>query len=144
MNEEEIKNTKIQIDRLIERFHIQPVGCGYIDLITPTEFIDDFIGQLNILGIRITMLSTWCRVIEGHDPCGHGGPMNRFGQGWFSEVTNILVEYIPEEEVETNNKQYLEYCLDTERPDCFRPGFWLDVPESWKNQYSYKEKSDHS
>ncbi|MHB1130932.1 MAG: hypothetical protein ACYC4L_00905 [Chloroflexota bacterium] len=77
---------KYILDWTLEQLHVQPVGRGYIDCICPKANIAGFIDAMNKLGIRITEFTWWCFVDEGHKSCGYGGPSNRFGPGWYSEI----------------------------------------------------------
>lgn len=114
-----------KIKTIFEKLKIQPVGNGLIDLICPIENADLFITEMDKSGIIIKGFTWWCHVTGDHKPCGMGGPKNKFGEGWFSEV-------LPMGEVITfeNNEEYRNFFLyewkkSSNYKPCFCPGFWL-------------------
>ena len=66
-------NKKEELDKLIEKCEITPIGNKYIDLICPKMYIKEFIEGLSKLEIEIIGFSWWCNVTENHNPCGMGG-----------------------------------------------------------------------
>lgn len=125
---------KQHLDRIMENLFIQPVGNGYIDCICPKKSINRFIDEMDKIGISITEFTWWCFVDEGHEPCGMGGPINKYGSGWFSEIgMESTCKF-------SNNKELKKYLLyiypqSNEYKECYTPAFWLDVPEDWKNPH---------
>lgn len=83
-----------EIEHLLEVYRVQPVGNGYIDLILPCDRAILLIEELAKLPVAVTNLTWWCcctpesKVQFG---CHHGmgGPMNEFGEGWFSECVGF-------------------------------------------------------
>ena len=112
------------LDRIIRELHIQPVGNGYIDLICPPENIGAFIDHMEELHIPIEGFTWWCHVRDGHHPCGMGGPLNRYGEGWFSE---IYMKDILRFDDYNSLRCYLleEYPNNPEYKPCYVPAFWL-------------------
>jgi hypothetical protein len=117
---------KDTIDSVIMKLHIQPVGNGYIDMICPIENIGEFIDSMEQLGVKIKGFTWWCHVCGCHQPCGLGGPKNKYGDGWFSEIP--MGEIICFESNE-KLKQFLleDYPKSKEFRKCYMPAFWLDV-----------------
>lgn len=115
---------KKYIDSLCIKYHIQPVGEGYIDLICPIDCINDFIDEMNRLGVRILGFTWWCHVENNHVPCGMGGPKSRYDKGWFSEIPDELHMFDDNEEI----RYYLTviYPQSKEYKECLVPAFWLD------------------
>lgn len=132
-------NLKRKIDDAIIQYHIQPVGCGYIDCICSIENVEGFIDCMIRLGVQITMFSWWCHVTENHKPCGMGGPVDSYGDGWYSEIEmGKTYEF-------SSNQQMRDYLLFTWKSEklykpCYVPAFFLNVPKRWKNIY-YKENN---
>lgn len=112
------------VNKVIDDLHIQAVGCGYIDLICPRENIEKFIDEMDRLNIRITGFTWWCRVTEGHVPCGMGGPKSRFGPWWYSEIPADLLRFDSNDRL----RKYLseEYPASKEYRPCYVPAFWLE------------------
>ena len=115
-----------KIKTIFEKLKVQPVGDGLIDLICPMENADLFITEMDKLGIRIKGFKWWCHVTGDHEPCGMGGPKNKFGEGWFSEV-------LPMDELISfeNNEEYRKFFLYEWKQSgnykpCVCPGFWLE------------------
>ncbi len=117
---------KTVVDRIMEKLQIQPVGNGYTDMICPVQNIGEFIDCMEELGITIIGFTWWCHVHGHHQPCGLGGPRNRYGDGWFSEIPMDKVICFESNE---KLKQYLlvDYPGSHEYKECYVPAFWLDV-----------------
>lgn len=113
----------------MKKFHIQSVGCGYFDCICPMENAVEFIDTMTKAGIRITDLTWWCHVTNGHEPCGMGGPQNKFGTGWYSEICmDDTIAFSSNDEV----KDFLTNTWlksDSYQP-CFTPAFRLAIPDN--------------
>ena len=75
-----------ELETIIERLHMTRVGTGYFELICPKKAIVEFIDEMERLQIDITGFTWWCHVTEEHEPCGMGGPRDKFGDGWYSEI----------------------------------------------------------
>ena len=118
-------NSKNDLQRIIDELHIQAIGNGYIDLICPKENAGKFIDEMDKLHIKIIGITWWCHVTEGHEPCGTGGPKNKFGPGWYSEIPlTDLIRFESNKEL----RQYLlkEYPASKEYKECHMPAFWLE------------------
>lgn len=113
------------LNKILNDLHIQSVGSGFIDLICPKQSIEKFIDEMNKLHIKIIGITWWCHVTEGHEPCGMGGPKNKFGSGWYSEIPLVdLTRFDSNEQL----RKYLleEYPVSEEYKECFVPAFWLE------------------
>ena len=125
-----------QFQKICSEFHVQPVGrVGFlmrvmpktfaIDCICPTESIEGFIDAIDALGVKIDGFTWWCFSSKDHPPCGMGGPMNEYGEGYFSEMQDEMVRL-------QGNESYKHYLLN-EFPNsdnyrkCLFPGFWLSL-----------------
>ena len=113
------------LKKVMDDLHIQPVDDGLIDLICPKENIEAFIREMDKLRIKIVGFTWWCHVIEGHTPCGMGGPKDRLGIGWYSEIPmGDVIRF-------DSNEQLRHYLLEVYpasadyRP-CYTPAFWLE------------------
>ncbi|MDE6687843.1 MAG: hypothetical protein K2K17_11065 [Lachnospiraceae bacterium] len=119
----ELKNN---LDNIMKKLHIQPVGNGYIDLICPVKKIGEFIDCMEQLGIKIKGFTWWCHVHDSHPACGLGGPQSQYSDGWFSEIPANEITYF-----ESNDKlkQYLleDYPNCPQYKECYVPAFWLDL-----------------
>ena len=139
---ENLKNVKSILDKTILELKIQPVGNGYIDLIVRKENINNFINILNRLDIKIEGITWWCLVESENNTCpqGMGGPKNRYGEGYYSEIPmDEIISFPIIDATEENNKQYADYIFITSPKDdnfvqSYTPAFWLTVPDDWQNQ----------
>ena len=122
---------KEALDAALALCHVQPVGDGYADCICPMEKAGEFIDALSALGVRVTGCRWWRLVRGGHEPCGMGGPQNRFGAGWYSELGEGLTEF-PDNEALRNYLLNI-YPASPKYRECRAPGFRLEVPASWRN-----------
>jgi hypothetical protein len=82
------------IEHLLEVYRVQPVGNGYIDLILSCDRAILLIEELAKLPVAVTNLTWWCSCtteskVQFGCPHGMGGPLNRFGEGWFSECVHF-------------------------------------------------------
>ncbi len=149
------------LNNLITEYEGTPASNGYIDIIIVREKFEPFIGELTKLGLAIESISWWCNATDENKkqfgcPHGYGGPMTKFG--WFSELSHDFDE-IDTKEIEhlerncTNenikrinnistaiimNKRTITYAdgsyLVFEKNPCLTPGFWIRVPDDWRNQ----------
>ncbi|MDF9824482.1 hypothetical protein M2475_000800 [Breznakia sp. PF5-3] len=136
---EQLHYSKQILDNEIERLKIVIVGRGYIDMITPYSVIKDFINVLNNLNIRIDGFTWWCHAKDEHKACGFGGPPDYDGKGYYSEIQmGSVMELCNEFDVLKCNNTYLNFFLNeypyrNDYKKCYVPGFWIDIPNSWKN-----------
>ena len=122
---------KKQLDELITKYQVQPVGRGYIDCIVSYANVYNFIDELTNLGIRVYGLTWWCHTQSKNTDCPHGmgGPKSIYYDGWFSEMNFPLIIFDDNESA----LKYLQNPNDDDILQCFVPALWLDVPNSWKN-----------
>lgn len=141
-----------KIETLMEKYFVQPVGSGYIDLITSLDFVEKFIEELTSLGIAIEGITWWCHCSpenSNHYRCPHGmgGPLSRFFDGWFSEMQIPMYEYAKEkhkllaandglsDDVRSINEAALQYMRNFQGSEqyiqCLYPAVWLLVPDEW-------------
>ncbi len=83
--------------------------------------VNDFIDAMSEMGVRITGVSWWCWVNGEHTPCGMGGPKNKYGDGWYSEIemgktydfqtNNDIKEYLNSFKVPTASLQRARMAL---------------------------------
>ena len=114
--------------RDLEELKIQPVGDGLIDMICSPACIDAFIDLCNAQGVPIKGFTWWCHVAEGHKPCGMGGPLSRYFDGWFSEIPLDDIIRL------SDNETYRDYFKNVwpasaDYHSCYWPGFWLEYSE---------------
>ena len=127
------KSKKEKLDKLIKECKIIPTtGYSYDNLICPKENIEKFIKGISALNIRIPYNAWWCKVTEGHEPCGGGGPVDKENNCWYSESWEG--EDIG---VFKSNEELLNYLIndwekDKNYKECYVPAFWLKVPKSWR------------
>ena len=146
------------IERLLEKYQIQPIGNGYIDLILDQEKAIQLIGELTGLPVAVERVTWWCHTtpetrLKYGCPHGYGGPQSKFGEGMYSECTQYP-DYIVEEHLnlpdefsvqpknfsqEINNQviNYLKNDLPFEKfySPCLCVGLWLLVPTAWKRKF---------
>jgi hypothetical protein len=150
-----------QLEKMLTKYKVQPVGKGYIDCIVMKENFEDFITEITSLGILITDVSWWCYVNPSNKestecPHGMGGPHSGFYEGWFSELQNDFYE-TDEETVKSIMNSYdkssifsinsqtingIKKMINTpfrytptdfiEGNKCVIPGLWLLVPDEWE------------
>jgi hypothetical protein len=135
-----------KIDLLLEKYKVQPVGKGYVDLIVNPSLVVEFIEDLSKLGVLIKEIGWWCHVTEESKSslgCPHGlvGPRCRYEEGWFSET--LLFENFSErfeedlynlESIKEINETIIDYIKvgaprNPEYSKCFYPGLWLLMPD---------------
>ena len=130
---------KNDLDKLIKKYKVQPVGTGYIDCILTFENIFDFINDLSNINIIVYGLTWWCHCKDQNADCPHGmgGPKSEYYDGWFSEMWFPLLEF-------KCNEQVIEYIKNVSNDKkilkCFVPALWLDVPDNWKNELERIDK----
>jgi hypothetical protein len=121
-----VENVEKKLIEIFNKYQIQTVGNGYIDCICPKNNIERFISAIDELHVKIDGFTWWCFSANGHQACGMGGPKNKFGEGFYSEVDSGLIEL-------KNNRGYKHYLLNefpysSEYKECLVPGFWLSIP----------------
>lgn len=148
-----------QIEHLLQRHKVQPVGNGYIDCILLKENLDQFINDISALGILISDVSWWCYVDPNQSlgcPHGMGGPKSEYYEGWFSELQNDMyevdqgriasvMESYDMNLISSINKQTINRIHEIlkhpfrytpseyiEENKCVMPALWLLVPDDWK------------
>ncbi|WP_214629716.1 hypothetical protein [Paenibacillus agaridevorans] len=144
-----------EIEKILEKYKSQPVGYGYIDLITHFDQIENLINELTSIGVAINGVTWWCHTNEDNKklyncPHGLGGPSSIFFNGWFSEMGPDYESFDPTQEVydqfeaemvtqgEINilNESVRRYIKDFKKndlfEDCFYPAIWLHVPREWR------------
>lgn len=122
--------TRAEFDALLKEYRVQPVGDGYIDCICPWDTVAGFMDRMTELEVRLTEFTWWCHVTEGHKPCGMGGPVDRYGDGWYSEMEMGRTYEFPSN---GGMKRFLLEVWPERRGErtCFVPAFWLRFPEEW-------------
>jgi hypothetical protein len=144
-----------QIEDLLEKNQAQPVGHGYIDIITDIKYLERLISELTQIGIVIDGVTWWCHCSEKNKylyecPHGMGGPRSVYFEGWYSEMGIDYESFdIPQSNFEQlenrkvllseikaineTTKRYIEQFTKDERfSKCFTPAIWLHVPKEWK------------
>ncbi len=149
------ENLQKDIENSLEKHQAEPVGSGYIDIITAPLLIDSLITDLTTIGVAINGVTWWCYFTKENQelfgcPHGMGGPKSAFREGWYSEMGVDYESFdIPQnaydkfehgsvtiEEVRTLNdsvRNYIrEFSLHKNYFKCFTPALWLHVPNDWK------------
>jgi hypothetical protein len=149
-----INSTLIQkeLEFLLSEYKVQPVGNGYIDMITANELVVDFINELTNKDLVIEGVTWWCHCTEKSKevlacPHGMGGPISAYYDGWFSETE--IPMFLPFNELENItlkrtvgdikpiNDLVIKYIKE-EFPksddyiECLVPAIWLLVPDDWE------------
>lgn len=155
-NQKDIQN---QIEQLLLKHKVQPVGYGYIDCIVMKNDLDSFVSDLSTIGILISDVTWWCYVKPNHNqgcPHGMGGPISDYYDGMFSELQNESYE-LTKEVVASIMERYdralitrINECTTTkigellkvpfrytpteyiEENKCVMPALWLLVPDDWR------------
>ena len=114
-----------ELEAILERLHMIPVGSGFFELICPQSSIAAFLDEMDRRQIQIAGFSWWCHVTEGHEPCGMGGPRDKYGDGWYSEI-----ELFGFSSLDSNDayRRYftLEYPQSRDYRPCRVPAFSLE------------------
>ena len=142
-----------QLELLLEKYKVQPVGHGYIDLIVKKELVEGLINELTNHNIIIMGVTWWCHCTTESEillgcPHGMGGPQSRYYQGWFSEtqtpmyeIPKHILDKITLSELHNNalsiNSQVLRFIheksnSENSKLECMVPALWLYVPDEWK------------
>lgn len=144
-----------QVEDILERNKAQPVGHGYIDIITDSRYIRNLVFELTQVGIAINGVTWWCHCTDENRnlyecPHGMGGPQSIHFEGWFSEMgvdyeSSDLPDGIYEKleqgnispaEINSINESILVYTNQFKEDErfspCFVPAIWLHVPKEWR------------
>lgn len=144
-----------EIESIMERYKTEPVGTGYIDIITPNKYIDEFIEEITNINVAIECVTWWCHCSDTNEkqygcPHGMGGPKSDYYDGWYSEMgfefetfeipSDKFQKLDPDENlyenIKTINELIREYVMDLSKArgysKCLTPAFWLRVPEEWE------------
>ena len=157
-----VKNLEI----LMTKYKVEPVGNGYIDCIIMKDDLERFVKEIGDIGVLITYASWWCYVGPNESnnagcPHGMGGPSSIYYEGWFSELQNDFYELdknIIDKVLLSYDKQLI-YSLNLNTLDgirkmleepfrytpndyiaenkCVNPGLWLLVPDTWKRRVEH-------
>jgi len=157
------KQFQSMIEKLLEKYRVQPVGNGFIDLIIDCagslQLIDEFAGQ----AVAVERVTWWCHCTPQSKlawgcPHGMGGPTNEFGEGYFAECTgypDFVLAKQPDRPDELTlhpaafagqsaqlTKNYIQNVLPQAAfyTPCLHPGLWLQVPADWKREHYLLER----
>ena len=115
-----------ELEDIIKRLRMVRVGTGFFEMICPKNSIVEFIDEMNRLHIDITGFTWWCHVTEGHEPCGMGGPRDRYGDGWYSEIEMFAFTTLDSNDA---YRRYftMEYPNSKDYKPCRVPAFSLET-----------------
>jgi hypothetical protein len=124
---------KERLDAAFSACKAQPVGGGYVDIVTAPEYILPFIDAMQSMNIRIRAVSWWC-MDDGSKETTHEGLTKKslFFPCSFSE-TLVTLKKFKKDESYNDVKQYIfeDFPKSRETLPGLVPGFWLDVPENF-------------
>lgn len=152
-----------EIEDCLAKYLSQPVGSGYIDIITHFKLIENLILELTTIGIIIDGVTWWCHCSEENKrlygcPHGMGGPQSVFYEGWYSEmgidyesaeIPQAIYDKLEKGKVSSDDikamndiiKDYIdEFSKDERFSKCFTPAVWLHVPKEW-NRIKYLKRN---
>jgi hypothetical protein len=122
---------KERLDAALASCKAQPIGGGYVDIVTAPEYILPFIDAMQCLNVRIRAISWWC-FDQGGPGCPHGSDPRQslYFSGTFSEML-ISVKEFKKYESHDDVRQYIleDFPKSREYLPCLVPGFWLDVSD---------------
>ncbi|GGG62830.1 hypothetical protein [Paenibacillus radicis (ex Gao et al. 2016)] len=146
-----------KVENALEKYRAEPVGDGYIDIITDFQFVEGFILELTSIGIAINRVTWWCHCYNEKKGCPHGmgGPQSQYNEGWYSELGNdidvieisqssyeLLEQEVSLDRVKAINETILngliKYSKSERFRDCDTPALWLHVPDEWKRLNTMK------
>jgi hypothetical protein len=138
---------------LLSKYKVQPVGNGYIDMITSNEQVVNFVNELTTNHLIVEGVTWWCHCTEKSKeklgcPHGMGGPISDNYDGWFSEtqipmfltlndIENITLKRTVDD-IKPINDVLIKYIKE-EFPksdfyiECLVPALWLLVPDDWES-----------
>jgi len=151
------EHIQLALESLFEKYQVQPVGDGYIDLIVDRARALELIAELTDLRVAVERLTWWCNVTPENQskygcPHGLGGPLNRSGAGCFSECHDypdfaIREQPDPVDEHSRSaqafaakcNQLAYDYLKDVFQSagfysPCLYVGLWLHVPYEWPRE----------
>ncbi|NRH20920.1 hypothetical protein HOO68_02660 [Candidatus Gracilibacteria bacterium] len=149
-NESNIERKKL-LDNILEKNQTTIVGNGYVDIIIPRSNYIQLINELVINNFIITYITWWeyCTGDKFEPKYGMGGPKNKFGDGWYSEIcmdfneikTTIASSTNEKEEIidyilsfiENTELHFYNESITFKDTKSLTPAVWLDVPDDWKN-----------
>ena len=122
-----IKKFRLQVPhrklfKTMKKYQVQSVGIGLIDCICPTNNIASFINEVYKNNYQISAYSLWEYVSNDkkQSKVGMGGPLNKFGTGWYAEIPCDILDFVSIEEM----KQYIQQ--ESKKWNCeIVPGFWI-------------------
>lgn len=146
---------QLEIEKILERYKTEPVGSGYIDIITPIENVEKLINEFTNINVAIECVTWWCycsdqNKIQYGCPHGMGGPKSCYFDEWYSEMGfdfetfEICLDEIKSlhydegspKNIQAINEKVKDYVNDSSKArgysQCLTPAFWLSVPENWK------------
>jgi hypothetical protein len=120
-----------RLDRAIADCKAQPVGGGYVDIVTAGEYILPFVEAVKALGIRIRAVGWWRHEKE---PDKTEGVRSRYFEGVFCELPAVPLKKFAKDAGFDAVIRYVreEFPKSKDYTDGLVPGFWLEVPEGWK------------
>lgn len=145
-----------KLDLIILEKKGQIVGDGYLDIIVDRNNYEKFIDALTKEEILIEGITWWlyCDNTLLKTDYGYGGPKSWYFSGWFSELCNEFDE-INVEKIRTRNANNYVEIINKEYKTLIKnkktqkysdgkhlsfienkelmPGFWILVPNEWKN-----------
>lgn len=137
---------KENLDNILTKYKVQPVGDGYIDLIVKRENYKEFIEEVLLNGFEVKSISwwEWCSP-EEKPKFGLGGPNSEFYIGWFAELPIELDEVSLEDGqlnqpdelfsfIESKSIVFPEGKITFKNAEWLTPALWLNVPGDWRNK----------
>ena len=129
MHQNALLKHKEELEEVIERLSIIRVGRDFSTLICPWNAVVAFIDEMEKMQFHITGFEWWCHVAQGHEPCGLGGPRDRCGNGWYSELP-IDTFFMLESNAAYRRFFTVEYPNCKDYKPCFVPAFCLETLET--------------
>jgi len=141
-----------ELDSVLYRFAVRPMGAGYADIIVPRSKADQFLADLTRLGVAAHMVTLWCEASDSNKqrygcPHGMGGPVQH--GVWFSEMcerdpfdvkdhgVNVAQSQMDPFELARECNSLIANYVSTgmkeraEYSPCLAPGLTLAVPDNW-------------
>lgn len=128
------EDLKQQVDNAILTCKVQPIGNGYVDLVTIKDYILPFIEAMQKLNVRIRAVSWW-RFSEwkNESPKNKEAWKSRYFKGSFSEMLLPIKEFKKDAGYDAVIKYIQEdFPKSKDFSPCLIPGFWLEVPDGWR------------
>lgn len=144
-----------KLDAAVKAYQLEPVGSGYVDIITPPDTAGAFLEEMAQLGIAAHVVTMWCSASDDNKerfgcPHGMGGPVQR--GVWFSEMCEMNPFDVGDHGISVKDSsldpwQLASVCKSKvlgyihegmrDRPEwspCLWPGIWLAVPDDWVSE----------